>query len=154
MNGRHRSGCDCKGSGAKGHHLERRVGVESYEAAKTFRREILLFEFFPLDLPENIALECALAAEESFLRHCHLLAVGNLLFNQMQRADKVCQLKERITLWPNILSKLYGRENRFGKNLMQKICYCGLTTIIVNLDFVKLVHSWYVYADEIYQPIP
>ena len=43
-----RSGCDCKGIGANGHHLERRVGVESYEAAKTFRREILLFEFFRL----------------------------------------------------------------------------------------------------------
>ena len=75
---------------------------------------------FALDAFENIALKIARATEKTILRTSQQDPIFNLQFHQMQRTDKVSQLKQSIFRWAHILKK-FNRKAQIFSDILPRI---------------------------------
>jgi len=105
-------------------------------------------DFLLSQIAKHVVSELLCAAEEASLRGCHALADANLLLDELDRANEVCDLKETVSLWPDGLRELDLDSWRCDKRAMKEVRHGGLPAVIVDLHAVKRTHNTPLFVKE------
>ena len=86
---------------------------------------------------EDIAFEEAWAAEEARLRLGERHASSNFRLQQRESACEICHLEQPVASWFDGLGKVNVHKPLRGKEIVEEVCYCLLSAIVIHLHLIE-----------------